>query len=77
MSVVALLCFLHIIFACKQDARYSKCFFILYIAAVIYFFVFLLFAGFNFNIALKEPQPISIYWFYLLDNYVVMSTKSK
>ena len=27
--------------------------------------------------ALKEPQTISIYWFYLLHNYVVMSTKSK
>ena len=26
---------------------------------------------------LKEPQTISIYWFYLLHNYVVMSTKSK
>ena len=26
---------------------------------------------------LKEPQAISIYLFYLLINYVVMSTKSK
>ena len=26
---------------------------------------------------LKERQTISIYWFYLLYNYVVMSTKSK
>ena len=30
-----------------------------------------------FNVVLKEPQTISIYWFYLLHNYVVMSTKSK
>ena len=29
------------------------------------------------NKFLKEPQTISIYWFYLLHNYVVMSTKSK
>ena len=26
---------------------------------------------------LKEPQTITIHWFYLLHNYVVMSTKSK
>ena len=26
---------------------------------------------------LQERQTISIYWFYLLYNYVVMSTKSK
>ena len=26
---------------------------------------------------LKEPQTISTFWFYLLHNYVVMSTKSK
>ena len=26
---------------------------------------------------LKEPQTTSIYWFYLLHNYVVMPTKSK
>ena len=26
---------------------------------------------------LKEHQTISIYWFYLLHSYVVMSTKSK
>ena len=28
-------------------------------------------------LTLKEPQTISIYWFYLLHNYVLMSTKSK
>ena len=28
-------------------------------------------------LTLKEPQTISIYWFYLLHNYVFMSTKSK
>ena len=26
---------------------------------------------------LKEPQTISIYWFYLVCNYVATSTKSK
>ena len=26
---------------------------------------------------LKKPQTISIYWFYLLHNYVIMSTKLK